>query len=99
MGRAAERSMGDFNVQDLSNTGWAFATVGQSDESLFMALARAAEQCLDVFNVQNLCTAFWVLLRRQILTEAWRFFEHTKWLIVQPTPWKTPHGKEWPPQK
>ena len=34
--------MRDFNQQSLANTAWAFATAGQSDVSLFAALAEAA---------------------------------------------------------
>ena len=40
--RAAAAARG-FNAQNLANTAWAFATLGQSDEKLFAALARAAE--------------------------------------------------------
>ena len=39
---AAERRMSDFNSQGLANAAWAFATVDQSDASLFAALAAAA---------------------------------------------------------
>ena len=31
LARAAERRLGDFNVQELANTAWAFATASQSD--------------------------------------------------------------------
>ena len=43
----------DFNAQGLANTAWAFATAGQSDASLFMALARAAEWRKGDFNAQD----------------------------------------------
>ena len=43
--------MGDFKVQELANTAWAFATAGQSDAQLFAELARAAEWRLGDFNV------------------------------------------------
>ena len=46
-----ERRLDEFNAQDLVNTAWAFATVGQQDEQLFKALARMAERRLDKFNV------------------------------------------------
>ena len=37
MARAAEWCMDDFHTQNLANTAWAYATVGQSDPQLFMA--------------------------------------------------------------
>ena len=52
--RVAELRLGNFNVQDLANTAWAFATASQSDAQLFAALARAAEWRVKDFNVQNL---------------------------------------------
>ena len=36
--------MKDFEGQAISNTAWAFATVGQKNEPLFALLATAAEQ-------------------------------------------------------
>ena len=51
--------MRDFNVQDLANTAWAFATANQSEAQLFAVLARAAEQRLGDFNVQNLANTAW----------------------------------------
>ena len=39
---AAEWNMGDFDAQNLANTVWSFAMVGQKDELLFAALAKAA---------------------------------------------------------
>ena len=41
--RVAERRMGEFIPQNLVNTAWAFATSGQSDLPLSIALARAME--------------------------------------------------------
>ena len=38
----AERRLDEFKPQELANTAWAFATVGQQDEQLFKALARMA---------------------------------------------------------
>ena len=35
----AERCVGNFNPQDIGNTAWAFATLGQEDAPLFSALA------------------------------------------------------------
>ena len=43
LAREAERRVGDFNPQALANTAWAFATVGQSDAQLVMALAKTAK--------------------------------------------------------
>ena len=42
----ADRRVSEFNRQDLANTAWAFATVGQSDEKLFAALARVAKRLM-----------------------------------------------------
>ena len=44
MARAAERRVSKFNEQELANAAWAFATVGQSDEKFYAALATAAER-------------------------------------------------------
>ena len=38
MAIAAELRLADFNAQDLGNTVWAFATAGQVDVPLFVAL-------------------------------------------------------------
>ena len=57
----AERRLDQFNAQDLANTTWAFATVGQLDEPLFNALARMAERRLDQFNAQELANMAWAL--------------------------------------
>ena len=45
LGRAvlAEQRMRDFNSQELTNTAWAFATVGHHDERLFSTRAAATE--------------------------------------------------------
>ena len=51
LARTAEQRMGEFNVQNLANTAWAFATVGHQKEQLFKALARKAERCMRNFNV------------------------------------------------
>ena len=50
----AEHHIGDFNMQELANTAWAFATAGQNDALLFAALATAAERQMGDFDVQNL---------------------------------------------
>ena len=43
---AAEQRLRDSHAQNLANTAWAFATLGQLDVQLFTALAREAEQRL-----------------------------------------------------
>ena len=48
-----------FSAQELANTAWAFAKVGQQDEQLFKALAKMAEPRLDQFNVQDLANMAW----------------------------------------
>ena len=45
LAREAERRMGNFNPQDLANTAWAFATLGQPG--------------LDDFNRQELANTAW----------------------------------------
>ena len=51
--------VGDSNPQDLANTAWAVATLGQVDVQLFMALAREVEFCLGGFNLQELANTAW----------------------------------------
>ena len=51
LARVGELRLGDFKVQDLANTAWAFATVSQQDAQLFAALARTAELRLGNFMV------------------------------------------------
>ena len=58
---ASERRVGDFNAQSLANTAWAFATAGQSDAQLFVALAMAVEQCVSDFDMQALANTAWAL--------------------------------------
>ena len=41
-------------MQNLANTAWAFATLGQADAQLFTALAREAKQRMGNFNPQSL---------------------------------------------
>ena len=60
MARAAGLYLGDFNVQELANTAWAFATASQQDAELFVAaLARAVQLRLGDFNVQGLANTAW----------------------------------------
>ena len=59
MARAAKLRLGDFEVQGLANTAWAFATANtlkasQQDSQLFAELAWVAELCLGNFKVQDL---------------------------------------------
>ena len=51
--------MGDFYPQALANTAWAFATFGQANALLFMALARKAERRLGDFNARELTGMVW----------------------------------------
>ena len=55
----AERRLDQFNAQELANTAWAFATVGQLDAQLFKMLAKMAERRLDELNAQNLANTAW----------------------------------------
>ena len=57
--RAAEQRVSEFNAQELANTAWAFATVGQSDTKLVATLARAAEWRVRKFNTQELANTAW----------------------------------------
>ena len=50
----AEWRLDQLKVQNLANTAWAFATVGQQDAQLFKALAKMAERRLDEYNAQDL---------------------------------------------
>ena len=59
LARAAERRLGDFNVQNVANTAWAFATASQSDAQLFAVLARAALWCLGDFNALQFTNTAW----------------------------------------
>ena len=50
----AERRLSEFNPQNLANTAWAFATLGQADTRLFTALAYEASRHIFKFNLQEL---------------------------------------------
>jgi len=43
LARVAEQRIVDFTPQDLANTAWAFATLGQPDSQFFKALAKVAK--------------------------------------------------------
>ena len=52
--RVAELRLGDFKVQGLASTAWAFATASQQDAQLFEALASAVEWDQFEFDARNL---------------------------------------------
>ena len=56
-----ELRLGDFKVQGLASTAWAFATAGQSDTQLFAVLGRATgwHNIICDFNAQNLTNTAW----------------------------------------
>ena len=49
--------MGDFKLQGLTNTAWAFAMADKVDASLFAAMAATAGRCVVDFNPQNLANS------------------------------------------
>ena len=55
----AECRLDKFSAQDLANTAWAFATVGQQEQQFFKALVKMAERRLDQFNAQSLANTAW----------------------------------------
>jgi len=59
LARVAEWRVSDFNMQNLANTAWTFATASQMDTQLFAGLARAAERRVSDFNMQNLGNTAW----------------------------------------
>ena len=59
LARAAERRVGHFIVQELSNTAWAFVTATQSDALLLRALARVAERRVGHFSALGLANTAW----------------------------------------
>ena len=44
----------EFNLQELANTAWAFATVGEKNELVCTAVAMAAQQRIADFKPQEL---------------------------------------------
>ena len=46
--------MRNFNAQDLANTAWSFAETGESDASLFEALAKSVQRYAGNFNTPKL---------------------------------------------
>ena len=63
--RAAEWRVSNFNVQNLANAAWAFATASQFAPQLFAALARAVEWRMSNFNMQGLANT--ALLERLLV--------------------------------
>ena len=86
--KMAEQRLDQFNVQDLTNTAWAFAKVGQQDEQLFKALAKMAEQRLDQFKTQGLANTAWALTdsaalhARELLKRSSRGGSWGGWVII-----------------
>ena len=56
--------MHEFNAQEVANTAWSFAILGQSGALLSAALARAAERRTHEFNAQGLANAVWAFANR-----------------------------------
>ena len=73
-------------MQGLANTAWAFAMAGQSDEKLFVALARAAEQHVGNFHEKGLLMTLWVFSGRECLKDAWSVFDRAKHIGVPFSP-------------
>ena len=44
LAKEAKHRPGEFRAQDIANTAWAFATLGQADALLFTALAKGAQR-------------------------------------------------------
>ena len=59
LAREVELRVSEFNVQDIANTAWAFATLDHWDDKLFAALAREAEMQVSKFNAQNIAKTAW----------------------------------------
>ena len=53
---AAERSMRDFNSQDVAKTAWAFATLSHKEKGLFTALAAVSPFSVPAFPEVGLAT-------------------------------------------
>eukprot|EP00747_Dinoflagellata_sp_TGD_P098689 gnl/TRDRNA2_/TRDRNA2_167525_c2_seq4.p3 gnl/TRDRNA2_/TRDRNA2_167525_c2~~gnl/TRDRNA2_/TRDRNA2_167525_c2_seq4.p3 ORF type:complete len:153 (-),score=36.33 gnl/TRDRNA2_/TRDRNA2_167525_c2_seq4:449-907(-) len=60
---AAECCAGNFNVQDIANLAWTFATADQCEMSLFATLTIAAERCAQLFKAQDLANALWAFAK------------------------------------
>ena len=67
LARASEQRVHEFNAQGLTNTVWAFATVGKTDEKsnekLFAVFANAAEQRMGEFTAQALSNTAWAFAK------------------------------------
>ena len=53
--------MNEYNVQNIANIAWAFATVRQLDEKMFVALASASKLRMSEHNEQNVASTAWAL--------------------------------------
>ena len=61
--------MSDFVAQNLANTAWAFGTLLQWNEKLFMALARLAERRASEFNAQEFANTVWAFATVNLSSE------------------------------
>ena len=52
-------STGDFNMQELANTAWAFAPAGSPNAELFAVLAKEAERYVEDFATQEPANIAW----------------------------------------
>ena len=57
--KESKQRLDQFKAQEISNTAWAFATVGHQDEELFKAVAKRTARRLDQFIAQNLANTAW----------------------------------------
>ena len=55
--RDAEQRLGGFKPEDLANTAWVYATSGQMDVQLVLALVRAADRRLGDFKPHEFANA------------------------------------------
>ena len=50
-------------AQGVANSAWAFATLGQEDKKLFVALANEAHLRITEFNAQNIANTAWAFAK------------------------------------
>ncbi|KAJ1636936.1 hypothetical protein T492DRAFT_860833 [Pavlovales sp. CCMP2436] len=67
--RESEQHIGSFNPQNLSNTAWAFATLGTPAPQLFDAIARESEHRIGSFTPQELANYAWAFAVIDYLAE------------------------------
>ena len=58
--------MGKFNAQDLANIAWAFAKVGQSNATVFTALAEETRRRMCEFSAQDLASMAWAFAKADL---------------------------------